>query len=215
MVSCGMPPGSSGKAVERGRKDERSIATLVQQCRDLADHSADIAAASVAAELEHIEASKVSGRSTPGSAARTAATPAANTSDSGANSEMALEYCCSWNDATGNKYVFKKSPCSSDILIPGTPARIELVNLNPLFLFSARLCCEDTRHTRSSLLSAPLDLSLTARSRLRSSLERRHHIASSASRSKASVEVLPELARGQIYQQAAHSSKGEQADRSS
>jgi hypothetical protein len=57
-----MPPGSSGKAVERGRKDERSIATLVQDCRDLADHSADIAAASGAAELEHIEASNISGR---------------------------------------------------------------------------------------------------------------------------------------------------------
>ena len=57
-----MPPGSSGKAVDRGRKDERSLATLLQNCRDLQDHSADIAAASGAAELEHIEASKVSGR---------------------------------------------------------------------------------------------------------------------------------------------------------
>ena len=57
-----MPPGSSGKAVDRGRKDERSLATLLQNCRDLQDHSADIAAASGAAELEHIEASNVSGR---------------------------------------------------------------------------------------------------------------------------------------------------------
>ena len=61
MVSCRMPPGSSGKAINRGRKDKESIAPLLQNCRDLADPNAHIAAASGAADFAHIEASKHSG----------------------------------------------------------------------------------------------------------------------------------------------------------
>ena len=82
--------------------------------------------------------------------------------DSGADSEMALEHCCCWSDAKGNKYVFKKSPCSSDILLPSPRARIELVRTCACsFFLSAALCCEEsnTRH-QAPLSSLPLWTSL-------------------------------------------------------
>jgi hypothetical protein len=79
----------------------------------------------------------------------------------GADSEMALEHCCCWSDAKGNKYVFKKSPCSSDILLPSPHARIELVNLCVLLfpvvpLFAARNQTRDTRLLSPLCPSGPL-----------------------------------------------------------